>query len=85
MRTSWVVEAIEDYLSRHPDAADSEQGIARYWLPEMGLDASVGQVKHALDKLCELGVIERRELAGGQMIYCAKSPRRNAADGNGER
>jgi Fe2+ or Zn2+ uptake regulation protein len=78
------MEAIEDYLSKHPGAADSEQGITRYWLPEMGLEASLGEVVHALDKLVEIGVIDRRELAGSQVIYCAKSPQRNAVDDNGE-
>jgi Fe2+ or Zn2+ uptake regulation protein len=50
----------------------------------MGLEASLGEVVHALDKLVEMGVIDRRELAGNQVIYCAKSPQRNAVNDNGE-
>ena len=71
MRTKSVMEAIEDYMSQHPDAADSEQGIAKWWVPAMGLEASAQEVADALGSLCGLGVLERKRLPGGRVIYRA--------------
>jgi len=83
VRKQQIMEAIRGYLSRHPDAADSATGIA-WWAASMGVEGSVPEVVDALDSLCELGFIERRELTGGQVIYRAKNPQRNAGNSNGQ-
>ena len=63
-----VVEAIQNYLSRHPGAADSELGIAQWWLHEWlrdsGESVSADTVRLALERLQQLGVVENVDVAG---------------------
>lgn len=74
-RLDAVMEAIEAYLARHPEAADSAEGIARWWLSAGGLDASVDEVRVALLRLIERGVVDWRHLPDGRRIYgAAKRP-----------
>ena len=78
------MKAIEDYLLQHPDAADSEHGIAKWWVPAMGLEASAQEVTEALESLRDLDVIERKELPGGRVIYRARGAGHHDADQNGK-
>ena len=66
-----AMEAIEAYFQRHPWAADSEQGIAQWWLPTVGVEASAEQVRQALEVLAQRGVVERALTPGGGVIYRA--------------
>lgn len=66
-----VVDAILGYLARNPSAADSEQGITQWWLPQMGVDASVDTVRAALALLVQHGAMTRAMLPGGSVIYRA--------------
>ena len=78
------MEAIEDYLLQHPDAADSEQGIAKWWVPAMGVEASAQEVAVALETLRTLERIERKCLPGGRVIYRANRTRPQRADESGK-
>ena len=71
--TRRAMQAIERYVAQHPAAADSAEGIAQWWLPAMGVDASMNEVTQALEALVDLGVLERSPLPGGQAIYRAAS------------
>ncbi len=64
-----AVGAIEAYLAAHPAAADSEQGIAQWWLPAMGVEVPFEQVCEALEELRQRGAISRTTLPGGRAIY----------------
>lgn len=66
-----VMDAIVGYLARNPSAADSEQGIAQWWLPQTGLDASLETVRAALALLVQQGAMTREMLPGGSVIYRA--------------
>lgn len=46
---------ILDYLRRHPQAKDSVEGIARFWV-----NADPIEVRRALDKLVELKLVVKR-------------------------
>ena len=70
-RLAAVTEAIEAYLVRHPHAADSAEGIARWWLSMGGLDASVEEVRAALGRLIEQGLVAWRQLPDGRRLYGA--------------
>jgi hypothetical protein len=74
-RITRVAEAILRYLARHPDAADSEQGIAAWWMPAVGLETSVDEVAAALEWLHRGDEIERQAMPDGRVIY------RSIADG----
>ena len=69
--TQRAMQAIERYVAQHPAAADSAEGIAQWWLPAMGIDASMDEVTQALEILVDRGVLERAPLPGGQAIYRA--------------
>ena len=72
-RLGAVAGAIEAYLARHPDAADSAEGIARWWLSGGGLDASLDEVRSALGRLVEHGLVAWRQMPDGRRIYGAAS------------
>lgn len=59
---------VERYVSCHPAAADTLEGIARWWLvrsvpPELDL------VEAALEQLVRRGVLTRRMLPDGNCVY----------------
>ncbi len=60
---------IEAYLARWPRAADTEQGIADWWLGESGVVASAAEVAAALDLLLARRVVRRTALPDGTRIY----------------
>jgi phage baseplate assembly protein gpV len=71
VRSHRVAKVIESYLSRHPDAADNERGIATWWLPSLGEQATVEEVTQALAHLQELGVVEKQVMPDGRALYRA--------------
>ena len=72
--TRRAMQAIEAYLARHAFAADTEDGIVQWWLPEMGVDVPLIDARLALQLLVGASRIERRSLPGGTVIYRAASP-----------
>ena len=54
-----TVDAIMRYLDSHPDAADTEEGIAQWWLPN-ALSGDICTVQLALTRLERLGRVHRR-------------------------
>ena len=70
-RTQRAMQAITAYIARHPQAADSEQGIAQWWLPAMGVDVPPASVHEALDRLVIQQVLVRSMVADGSAIYRA--------------
>jgi len=73
VRNKRILEAIENYLSRHPEAADSVQGIATWWVPEMGLEVSENEVADALEHRPEDSRIEEQQSLSGPIIYRLRS------------
>ena len=67
-----ALAAIEGYLEQHPDAADSSQGIAQWWLPAYAAGVPVVTVEHALADLQQRGLVRRTQLPGGQVIWSAQ-------------
>ena len=64
-----LAAAIEAYLARWPRAADTEQGIAEWWLRDAGIAACADEVARALDALVARGVVRRIDLPDGTCIY----------------
>lgn len=73
-RTQRAVQAILGYLAQHPLAADTEQGIAQWWLPQMGVDVPLADVQQALQALLLSAKVLRIVLPDGRAIYRAPSP-----------
>ncbi len=63
--------AILAHLARHPLAADTEQGIAQWWLGSQGVDVPLVDVLMALEALQREGRIERATLPDGRAIFRA--------------
>ena len=74
-RITGIADAIRAYLSRHPDAADSEEGIAAWWMPAMDVETCAAEVAVALEQLHRGGLIERQSLPDGRVIYRARAAR----------
>jgi hypothetical protein len=68
--TQALTAAIEAHLVAHPAAADTAEGVARWWLGSQGLAASKQDVEAALDELARVRRVRRVELADGNWLYC---------------
>ena len=64
-----LVEAIEAYLACHPEAADSEEGIARWWVRSGGLEPTVEDIRKALQRLITFGVLRAARTPDGRQVY----------------
>ncbi len=64
-----AIAAIERYVAEHPTAADNAQGVAQWWLPEMGVDLPIELVHRALESMCHSGALERNVLPDGGAVY----------------
>ena len=60
---------ILDYLSEHPDAADTPEGIALWWIKRQRYEASVKLVSLALEELERRGSLDKTILADGTLLY----------------
>ncbi|MDE2394979.1 MAG: hypothetical protein KGL43_00915 [Burkholderiales bacterium] len=68
---------ILEHLARHPQAADSALGVARWWLADDGR-YTVQRVERVLEALAARHALRRERLADGTVIYAARTPGRNA-------
>jgi hypothetical protein len=64
-----VAERILRYLRAHPEAKDTLEGIAEWWLAEDKISQSVEKVAKALAWLVESGKLVERHVAGGMTIF----------------
>lgn len=62
--------AVLAYLQRHRHAADSVDGVARWWMGDDGR-FTPAQVQQALDRLVAVGRLRRESLADGSWLYAA--------------
>ncbi len=68
-KVNQTAEAIERYLSARPQAAETVEGITRWWLVRQRYEDSLDLVQNALDLLVERGAVEKLGLSGGHPIY----------------
>ncbi len=71
-----IADAILDHLHNHPLAADSVEGVARWWLMPPHDGASLEEVEQALEALVAEGVLRRVPLGGGGALYSQVLPTR---------
>ena len=69
LRDQVLVDAIAAHLAAHPQAADSAEGVTRWWLGAAGLVASVDQVERALATLVAMQRMRQVRLADGSTLY----------------
>lgn len=71
-----IASAILRYFATHPDAADSVDGIQRWWLLPLLREEPLPLVQIALERLVVEGVVRRVVLEDGRVVYA--NLRRNA-------
>jgi hypothetical protein len=71
-RDVYLEEAIIAYLREHPDAMETREGIAEWWVMRRVVRAEVEAITRVLHTLTERGVLETVG-AGAQCRYRLKS------------
>ena len=71
-----ICAAIVDHLRRHPLAADSVEGVARWWLGPAHAIVTTAQVERALNALVALQEMRRLRLMDGTILYSQVPPTR---------
>jgi hypothetical protein len=66
---STLCQGILHYLHEHPEAADSLEGIASWWLPPTAYSVTTDAVEEALAMLVATHRIARIDLADGRTLY----------------
>jgi hypothetical protein len=66
-----LAREIARYLVQHPAAADSAEGVRRWWLLRQRFDEASEQVQLALDHLEATGQVRKQILPDGTVIYGA--------------
>lgn len=73
-----IIDAIMRYLASHPNAADTVEGIAKWWLPNRtsaGTSGSMGAdlelVEAALNRLQMQGLVRRQSNTDRHVLYSA--------------
>ena len=56
-RVSSAAREIERYLGTHPEASDSLQGIASWWVVRQRIRSEIAVVSAALEQLIDAGVV----------------------------
>ena len=64
-----IAKAIRRYVDAHPDAADSIDGIHRWWLLPVFHDEARALVTCAVDQLAHEGALRQVALEDGRVIY----------------
>lgn len=64
-----IAGIIERYVTEHPLAADTREGIRSWWVAGERHDHSLEDVQAALDYLVESRCLSRVVLADGTIIY----------------
>lgn len=67
--TTNVEQQILHYLQTHPNAADTAEGIAMWWLGKNECDMEIKTVEDALNKLVRKGLLRRRQFQDGHVLY----------------
>jgi Fe2+ or Zn2+ uptake regulation protein len=73
-KESNVANQILKYLQTRPQASDTLEGIARWWIQNQRLSESVEVVQQALESLKHDGMIEQQKLPDGRVVYSAREP-----------
>jgi len=68
-RVEVIAGEITRYLVAHPDAADTFDGIARWWITRIRLEEAMQQVRQALDGLVKEGRVVVEKLPDGSSLY----------------
>lgn len=66
-----IESGIRRYCAAHPKAADTVEGVRRWWLADLA--CSLEEVEQALATLVDKGELVERNLADGRVLYFRRS------------
>ena len=69
-----IADVIDRYVTEHPRAADTSEGIRAWWVARERHDDSPENVQQALDHLVQSGRLSRIALPDGTVIYARTPP-----------
>ena len=64
-----IAREIRDYLTAHPNAVDSLEGIAKWWLARQHYVEQMSKVQKALNYLVNQEVLMKRHTPDGKVLY----------------
>jgi hypothetical protein len=64
-----ISESIVSYLGKHPEAQDTLEGIAQWWLALERVESSTEAVADALQSLTRQGIVTLRVSRDGTTLY----------------
>ena len=82
-RIDALAEEITNYLRAHPNAADTVDGVMKWWLRE-GRSSSTQEIARVLELLVVRGVLVRKQVTGGGQLYSAGPQIRRDMEGGKE-
>ncbi len=68
-----VADEIARHLREHGSVADTLDGIAQWWLMQQRVREENKKVERAMDYLCDQGLVEKRVLQSGEVLYSARA------------
>jgi hypothetical protein len=71
-RRQALMREILQYLTAHPDAKDTVDGILKWWLPSHPIEWEKEEVQETLDHFVSKGWLAVRPLSLSRELYCVK-------------
>jgi hypothetical protein len=78
-----VASAVLGYLRHHPDAADTLEGIVRWWLPQQRYETEKARIERVLETLVADGALRCEQLPGGAVLYTLSKSGNSGVDAEG--
>jgi hypothetical protein len=69
-----AAQRILDYLAKRPNASDTAEGVAQWWLGAEGLHAAAHTVQLALDRLVREGLLTAKKRIDGTILFVRARP-----------
>ncbi len=70
-----IAQEISDYLIGHANAADSLEGVVKWWLTRQRYEQAADKVQQALEYLVKEGVVKKAHTTRGRSVYLSASRR----------
>ena len=68
----FIASKIADYFRQYPNAADTADGVFKWWLSREQVRCTHEQVERALEYLIAEGVVTKTILSDGRILYSCK-------------
>jgi hypothetical protein len=77
-----IAIAVREYLEAHPHAADTLEGVVKWWLVRQRYDQAEERVRKALALLTQEGYVLTAKTADGRDIFSSAGPDQKNSKGN---